>query len=290
MNFNKRNRLVLAILALLVFLNIITWLIAYDLNKENLLKIVFFDVGEGDSIFIETPFNQQILIDGGPGSRVLEKLAEEMPFYDNSLDLVVLTHPDYDHLSGLIDVLKRYDVYNILWTGVLKEGAEFNKWIEVLEKENANEEIAFSKKRIILSENPFIFMDILYPFDNLKGLKTDDANDTSVVLRLSFSNVSILFPGDISKKAEKEIVNSAKPLDSDILKAAHHGSSASSSLEFLREVSPSTAVISVGKDNKYNHPSSEVLARFKDFGIEVLRTDEMGDIKIITNGRDYKIY
>ena len=109
------------ILGVLFGLNVLAWVAVYDLSQSQLLEIVFFDVGQGDAIFIETPQGHQILIDGGPDSTVLERLGDEVPFWDRTIDLIILTHPEQDHVSGLIDVLKRYKVENILWTGVLKD-------------------------------------------------------------------------------------------------------------------------------------------------------------------------
>ena len=120
---NTGKNFVFLIFSLLVLLNILAWTVVFDLNKPQKLEINFFDVGQGDSIFIETPKSQQILIDGGPSSAVLEKLAKEMPFWDRTIDLVILTHPEKDHLAGLLEVLKRYKVANILWTGVVRDTA-----------------------------------------------------------------------------------------------------------------------------------------------------------------------
>ena len=131
--------------------------------------------------------------------------------------------------------------------------------------------------------------DILYPFENLEGKEIQDSNDTSVVDRLVFSSNSFLFTGDITQTAEKEIINKNIDVNSDVLKIAHHGSKTSTVEEFLKEVSPEIAVISVGKGNSYGHPTQEVLENLNKYGIKVLRTDEMGDIKIISDGKIIKI-
>ncbi|GAH21548.1 unnamed protein product, partial [marine sediment metagenome] len=121
---NKAKNFVYFILSFLFLLNILAWLAVYDLNKPQLLEVNFFDVGQGEVIFIETPSRHQILIDGGPSSVILEKLTENLPFWDRTIDLIILTHPEHDHLAGLIEVLKRYKVENILWTGVVRDTAE----------------------------------------------------------------------------------------------------------------------------------------------------------------------
>ncbi|GAI23902.1 unnamed protein product, partial [marine sediment metagenome] len=123
------------ILGLLIFLNILAWLAVYDLNKPQLLEVNFFDVGQGEAIFIETSSRHQILIDGGPSPVILEKLAESLPFWDRKIDLIILTHPEHDHLAGLIEVLKRYKVENILWTGVVRDTAEYKEWQRLIRDE-----------------------------------------------------------------------------------------------------------------------------------------------------------
>ncbi len=282
----KNKKLVWIVLGILVCLNVLTGVVILELSQPKFLEVVFFDVGQGDSIFIETPDGFQVLIDGGPDLTVLEKLGEEMPFYDRIIDLVILTHPDHDHLFGLLEVLKRYKVKNILWTGVIKDTAEYQEWISLIEKEGANIIIAEAGQRIDLSEN--ICLSILYPFETLEGQEIKKVNNTSIIARLVFNNISFLLTGDIEKSVERKLVNKSIDLDSDILKVAHHGSKTSSSLEFLEIVSPEIAVISVG-ENPWGHPNQEVLENLQQFNIEILITKELGDIKIISDGNDFRV-
>jgi len=274
-------------------LNIIAWSVVWDLNKPGFLEVVFFDIGEGDSIFIETPQRHQILIDGGPTSAILEKLVDEMPFFDRTIDLIILTHPEKDHLFGLLEVLKRYKVKNILWTGIIRETAEWQEWKRLIEKEGAEIKITQSGQKIIFPvvQNSYdrgnfgqLVLNILFPSENLEGHVLKDSNDTSIVAKLVFREISFLFTGDITKRAEKGLM-----VDSDVLKVAHHGSKSSSGSDFLEAVSPEIAVISAGKDNRYGHPHQEVLETLERYGITVLRTDRNGDIKIISDGSNLKI-
>ncbi len=274
----KRNP-VFVILGILAGLNILAWITLYDLSRPQPLEITFFNVGQGDAIFIETPQRHQILIDGGPDDTVIEKLGKEMPFYDRTLDLIVLTHPEHDHLSGLIEVLKRYEVENILWTGILRDTAEYREWKELIQKEAANIYIAKAGQCVIPDVTQLC---VLYPFESLEGREFKDSNNTSIVARLVFGKVSFLFTGDAYKSVEIELLGLAEQLDSDVLKVGHHGSKTSTALEFVEAVSPEIAVISVGQDNKYGHPHPETLQNLK--GIAVLRTDFDGDIKIISDG------
>lgn len=246
--------------------------------KKDKPEVIFFDVGQGDSIYIEMPGDFQVLIDGGPSSSVLEKLGEEMPFYDRTIEMVVLTHPDHDHLFGLLEVLKAYKIENILWTGVVDDTANYKEWIELVKEEQAQIIIAKAGERIILQKEPLAYLNILYPFESLEGREFESFNDTSVVLELKFENSSFLFTGDISDKVEKQLIEKYGSLESKVLKVAHHGSKTSSSSDFIEIVNPATAVISVGK-NSYGHPAQEVLQRLEQFGIQVLITKELNDIK-----------
>jgi len=287
----KPNMWFWAILGILFFFNLISWVVARDLNKTQGLEINFFDVGQGDAIFIVSPKRQQILIDGGPDSTILEKLAIEMPFWDNTLDLIILSHPEADHLVGLIEVLKRYKVENIFWTGIIRDTSEYKEWTEAIEKEKAQIKIVKVGQKIKLSSNPnnLIYFDILYPFEELAGQEFKNSNDTSITTKLVFNGITFLFTGDISDKVEKELVLANLPLESDILKVGHHGSKYSSSDYFLENVLPEIAIIQAGKNNPYSHPTKEVLDRLEKFGIKVLRTDLDGDIKIISDGKNYEI-
>jgi len=282
----KAKKFIYSILGFLFFLNILAWVVVYDLKNHQLLEVNFFDVGQGDAIFIETPQRHQILIDGGPDSAILEKLAKEMPFWDRTIDLIILTHPEKDHLAGLIEVLKRYKVENILWTGVIRDTAEFKEWEKSIKGERAKIFIAKSGQKIIM---PKTVLGILYPLENLEGEELKDSNNTSIVAKLVFKENSFLFTGDIYKSIEKELITKETDIDSDVLKVAHHGSKTSSSEEFMKEVSPQEAVISAGKDNPYGHPHQEVLEILEKYGIRILRTDLDGDIKIISDGSNLAI-
>lgn len=287
MKINK-NRILPAFIVLLLFLNIFAWLAVCDLSQNQYLEVDFLNIGQGDAIFIETPARQQILIDGGPDSSVLTKLSREMPFFDRTIDLVILTHPEKDHIAGLFEVLKRYKIKTILWTGVVRDTNEWQEWVNLIKKEKADIKIAQKGERIILKkENPEIFIDILSPEENLEGKESKNtSNDTSIVASLKVGENSFLFTGDIGEPTEKKLAEES--INADILKIAHHGSKYSSSEEFLNKVAPTVAVISVGENN-YGHPTKDVLAKLNNFGIKLLRTDEDGDIKIISDGNNFKI-
>jgi len=283
----KAKNLIYSILGFLFFLNILAWLAVYDLNKSQFLEVNFFNVGQGDAILIETPQRHQILIDGGPSSVILEKLSKEMPFWDRTIDLIILTHPERDHLAGLIEVLKRYQVENILWTGIVRDTPEYQEWQKLIKEENAKIFIAKSGQKIKWSRTVLDHFEVLHPFENLEGQEFKDSNNTSVIAKLVFGENSFLFTGDAYKSTEQELIDRGVDLNSDVLKVGHHGSKTSSSEEFIKNVSPEIAVISVGKDNTYGHPNPEVLETLKKYGIRILRTDLDGDIEIISDGTKY---
>jgi len=286
MIFEKIKKIIPIFLGILFLADILAWIAVFDLSQPHLLEVSFFDVGQGDSIFIETPQRHQILIDGGPDSMVLEKLGKEMPFWDRTIDLVILTHPDFDHLNGLIEVLNSYEVKNILWTGIVSDKNEYNEWLDVMKKEKAKVTIAEAGQKI---KSGGVYLEIVYPFDNLNGRKVENTNNSSVVSRLVFGETSFLFLGDIYQSVEKEIAEKKGNLDSDVLKISHHGSKYSSNNDFIKKVSPEIGVISVGKDNNYGHPSQETLETLGKYGINILRTDLEGDIKIISNGKEFVV-
>lgn len=270
-------------LFLLILANVYVWQVVFSLSGN--LKVVFFDVGQGDSIFIETSQGHQILIDGGPGERILDKLAKQMPFWDKTLDLVVSTHSHFDHLSGLLKVLERYEIENVIWNGVEDTSSLLKSWKNGLSQEKARVLIAKQGQRIKAGKTELY---VLHPFESLAGKEwAGDLNDSSVVIRLEFGRNSFLFTGDITKKVENELVERANScvshscvLASDVLKVPHHGSKTSATKEFLAEVSPHTAVISVGGQNSYGNPHQDVLSNLAEFGINVLRTDINGDVVI----------
>jgi competence protein ComEC len=280
------EKFVLFILGFLFLANFFAWIVVFDLRSHKFLEVNFFDVGQGDAILIETPQRHQILIDGGPSSKIIEKLTREIPFWDRSIDLIILTHPEKDHLTGLLEVLKRYKVENILWTGIVRNIPEYKEWLNLLEKEKANVKIARAGQKIFC-KNCQWKIEIFYPFESLGGIEFEDSNNTSIVSKLIFGNSSFLFTGDIYRDVEESLTLTPFDLSSKVLKVAHHGSKTSSSEKFLENVSPEIAIISVG-ENKYGHPNKEVLETLKRYGIKVLRTDREGDIKLISDGINIK--
>jgi len=253
-------------------------------EKDGLLKVYFLEVGQGDAIFIETPNGNQILIDGGPDNKVLQELAKVMPFYDKEIDMVVVTHPHADHVAGLVDVLERYDVKNILEAKENYHSPVVPVWQDAVRNEKAKEIEAIAGKVIELGTD--IFLKIIYPKESLAGQTVKNPNNSSVVMMLDYKDTEILLVGDIEAKIEKELLSD--DVDADILKVGHHGSKTSTTASFLEKVNPQVAFIQVGAKNTYKHPSPEVLSRLEKSRIKYYRTDLDGHMEIVSDGQSFK--
>ncbi|HEB01383.1 MAG TPA: MBL fold metallo-hydrolase [Candidatus Portnoybacteria bacterium] len=274
-------------LSFLSLIFILVWSAVFSQASPDELEIIFFDVGQGDAIFIETPNGNQVLIDGGPDTSVLAKLGKELPFYDRTIDLIILTHPDEDHLAGLVEVLKRYQVDQILTTGILCQTAVCQKWTELIKEKDIPIKIAQAGQIIDLGSE--IAMIVLYPFENLSGQEVKKKNNTSIITRLVYGQNSFLFAGDAERLVERRLLEQNIYLDSDVLKVGHHGSKTSSSQLFLENVSPQIAVISVGRDNRWSLPAATILERLEGLDIEIYRTDLDRDVEVISDGEKIEV-
>jgi competence protein ComEC len=264
---------------ILVVLNLFSWSVVFELAQDKGLEVCFFNVGQGDAIFIETPWHHQILIDGGPDDTILSKLEQKIPFWDKTIDLIVLTHADADHITGLISVLENYKIENIIWTGLDKNTLVAKKWRGLLEEEGAEIRIAVKGLKAILGGN--MQLKVVFPFESLENRAIQDLNDASVVMKMESGGEAVLLTGDISDRVEKALIDSNSDIEARILKIAHHGSKTSTSEGFLEAVKPDVAIISVGRDNRFGHPAEIVLDRLNNFNIKVLRTDKNNNICLI---------
>ncbi len=261
------------IVVFLVFLFFINF--SAQFSRNNSLEIYFFDVGQGDSALVKTPENKFILIDGGPDNKILYKLGKVIPFYKNSIDYVILTHPHADHLNGLIAVLKKYKVGKVILTGVLHTSPNYIQFLKLLKNQNV---VVIKQKQVFQIEKD-LRLEFLWPEQNLYSKRVKSLNDSSIVFRLVYKNKAVLFTGDISREVESKIIQ--QKINAIILKIAHHGSSSSSSKIFLQKVKPRFAIISVGINNPFHHPSLRILKRLERLNIKILRTDKYGDIHFV---------
>lgn len=287
---SKKIKILLIILSCLL-LAVGCWL--YYQYQEQKFEIIFFNVGQGDSALINLPGNNEILIDGGPDATVLYKLGKYLPVYNRDIELMLLTHPHTDHVTGLNFVLDRYKVKQIMYTGVKYDSEEYQEFIKTLKSSSAKATAdkhqntkTIELKNIQLDKNNLL--QIIYPWQDISQKEFKDINDSSIVFRLmTNSGNKILFTGDISVDVEKEILDKIenKNLSANILKVSHQGSITSSSENFLKAVNPKWAVISVG-ENKFGHPSLRVIHKLERIGTQILRTDKVGDVvfQITQNG------
>lgn len=263
-------------------LTILIWSTILGELGGNTLTVAFLDVGQGDSIYIEAPNGNQVLIDGGSSAAVLRALSRVMSFNDRSIDVVIATHPDKDHIGGLSDVLERFDVDYIFQSGVLGESNTYNSFIEYITEEEEEEATRLLARRgqvIVLDQG--VELHILFPDRDVAEM---ESNAGSIILRLVYGETSFMLTGDSPQSIEKFLVSvEGANLQSSVLKVGHHGSKTSSAEVFLAAVLPAYAVISAGADNRYGHPHSEVLESFNAIESELLATYERGTIIFESN-------
>lgn len=273
------------ILIIVLFLSafFIWYKIYTESNQTNYLTVAFLDVGQGDAIYIEAPNGKQMLVDGGPDGKILQKLAEVMPFGDRSIDVVLATHADMDHIGGLSFVLDNYHISNIIENGATSQTKIYEDLEQEVSKNKIKKIIAQRGMRIILDKEKNIYFDILFPDRSISEM---ESNDGSIVGKLVYGEESFMLTGDATIYTENLISwnENSEKLHSKILKLGHHGSKTSSSILWLEDVDPDFAIISAGKNNRYGHPSQEVLDRLDNLNIPYLETSKEGNIIFKTDG------
>lgn len=253
-----------------------------DTAESGLLKVVFLDVGQGDSIFIESPSGTQVLIDGGRGSQVLPELSETLGFFDETIDMVVATHPDADHIGGLIDVLEAYTVEHILMTENAQDTPVYEAFVRAIEREGATVRYARAGQIYDLGES--VSLRILFPYEDPSRLKS---NDSSIIAQLAYGETEYLLTGDAPSSVEAQLVSDRGDLlESEVLKLGHHGSKTSTSDAFTASVAPFFGIISAGKDNSYGHPHASVIETLERHGVRALSTAEEGTIVSFSDGNE----
>ena len=280
----KKFKILLLILILIIVLGFVFLFCLKNslADSEKILEVDFLDIGQGDSILIKTTNDQNILIDGGSDRTVIKRLSEELRWWDKTIDLMILTHPHDDHVGGLNDVISHYKVKKILYTGVVHNAPAYINWLNLIKDNNIPLIIISHLQTINLSED--CKLEIIYPFNDLSGKEVDNLNNSSIIAKLVYKNTSFLFTGDAEIEQEQELLKSNIDLSADVLKVCHHGANTSSPEDFLKAVNPKIAVIQVGKDNKFNHPSRRVIKRMERMGIEIFRNDLEGTVRLFSDG------
>lgn len=281
---STRGRTREVVLGVLILTNLLVWLALWQSKQNDILEVSFLDVGQGDAIFIETPNKYQVLIDGGKNRKVVSELGKLMPFGDRSIDVVISTHPDADHIGGLPEVVSRYQVGLYLEPGVESENDLDNELNTRLE--NRKVEKLLARRGQVIDFGDGVKLVVLFPNTDVSNWET---NDASIVAKLVYRNQSFLLTGDAGIKTENALMNLAMgDLDVDVLQAGHHGSRTSTSLSFAQAASPIYAIISAGKDNSYGHPHQEVINTLQKVGAEILGTALEGTITFETDGKILK--
>ncbi len=277
----QKKHIQFLILGIFVVLDIFIWVAAVRADRRGELTVAFLDVGQGDAIYIEAPNGNQMLIDGGPAANVLLRdLSHVMPFYDHSIDLVLATHPDQDHVGGLPAVLERMNVSGVVTTENSAKTGAYSAFEKIIQQKNIRHVLAKRGERFILDDG--VVFEIIFPDHNVRGWET---NMGSIVAKLSYGSESFLFTGDSPQPIEKYLVaKDGGALHANILKLGHHGSKTSSSREFLSAVNPDEAIISAGLNNRYGHPHKEVLDLLAALKIPSVSTIDHGTIVFKTDG------
>ncbi len=276
-----RSALLLCILALLVANGFVAAQL-FTGSSEGKLTVAFLDVGQGDAIYIETPDGLDLLIDGGKDRSVIRELPRVMGPLDRTLDVVVATHPDADHIGGLPDVLARYRVGTMLVSGKSADSSQVDRLADAAGKESGLV-VARARQGMRLHLGSGAYADILYPEANANELR--ETNDASVVMRIVYGETEFLLTGDAPSWVEERLVKRyGTALRSDVLKAGHHGSRTSTSDLLLAATAPQTVVVSAGKDNSYGHPHEEVVRNVQETGAALVSTAEEGTMRFVSDG------
>ncbi|XKT75247.1 MAG: ComEC/Rec2 family competence protein [Patescibacteria group bacterium UBA2103] len=264
--------------SILFFLIVAQTFLSYEIFSPKYLEVTFLDVGQGDAIYIKAPNGNDVLIDGGANASVLRELSKRHSYFDRDIDVVIGTHPDKDHIGGLVDVFDRYNVSYFLDPGVTNTT---NVYTELMERVSDEGTYVVARKGMKVVLGTDVYIEILFPDREIKG----GVNNASVVTRLVYKDTSVLLTGDAGVSIEKFLIG--ENIKSTILKAGHHGSKTSSDFEFVKAVDPEFIVISAGKDNRYGHPHEEVLRVFESIKAKTLATYEQGSLVFFSDGEKF---
>ncbi len=250
---------------------------------QGMFHIYFLNVGQGDATLIRTPTGKNILIDAGPDLSVLSAVGKVLPFYERVIDLAIITHFDQDHILGFIPLSQRYQIREV-WKSKWTTASDL--WDLLIGNLSSQNAIIKEVKAGDRLEMDGVKLEVIYPEGQVFS---GDSNSWSVVIRVQLGqDVFLLFSGDLPQSQEQELVEQGTLLEANVLQIGHHGSRTSSSWQWLKAVNPELAIISAGKDNKFGHPHFRTLRNLDLLDIQVLRTDQIGTIHLLSNG--YQIW
>lgn len=278
----KALKIILTISAIIISISFLTQ--NNNVNYENKMIIHYIDVGQGDCILIQVN-NKNLLIDSGPSSNRKDLLNYLEKLDIKKFDYIIATHPHEDHIGNMDTIIKRYDIGSFYSPKVITSSTTFENMISALVDKNLKINVLKKGvKGIDLGKNTEIEV-----FSPLENISSDNLNDYSPIIKITFFNNSFLFTGDAEISTEDTVLSQNNNLNCDILKVGHHGSSTSTSTDFLISTNPSVAIISVGKNNSYGHPTSETLSLLNSYNIRTIRTDINGTVIAISDGKNINI-
>lgn len=278
----KFKKISLFIIIILFGFNIFIWSYIPQKGGGDILSVIFLDVGQGDSILIEAPNGNQLLIDGGRNGSFLSELSKFVGISDKEIDVVLATHPDADHVGGFPELFDRFNILNYVDPGSTSETNLFKELTQKVQNEGSRYVKAKRGMVIVLDKEKGVYFQVLAPDDNFN---ISDTNNSSIVGRLVYGESVFVLTGDASKMIENILTyEDAELLDADVLKVGHHGSKTSSSLLFLEKVSPDISIISASAYNTYGHPHDDVINNLKKVNSAILETSKEGSIVFETDG------
>jgi competence protein ComEC len=272
------------IIIFLVFLTAFIWIQVGRSNPPDKLSVNFFDVGQADSVLIQTPSGENILIDGGEDQDIIQNKLTSKGV--SKIDLLILSHPHADHVGGLISVVKNYRIGLILDSGQPHISSLYRKFLEGIKSKRIAYKLARKGQKFKIGTK--LKLEILNPSENFISGTESDLNNNSIVAMFVYGRSKFLFPGDVENEAEGNLLSFGDKLKSDVIKIPHHGS-AKNSWQFLKEIKPKVVVISVGRGNSFGHPAESTLNKLKKLNSMIYRTDVSGDINIQTDGERMEI-
>jgi len=273
------------ILALIVIAIFVFFQAFYTISSKNQVKVFFCDIGQGDAILIDFGDNQQALIDAGPNKAVLSCLGQYLPFYDNTIEYLILTHPDSDHLGGMIPIIQNYEIGQLLYTGVKSKTKLYQRFRDLIKEKEIKTRLV--KANDIIKPTDLGKLKIIYPKTIQQAKQQDNLNNSSIVAILDVKRIEVLLTGDAEHEVWQELKNQLPKVE--VLKVSHHGAKNGTDETLLKQTRPKQAVISVGASNSYGHPTTQTLNFLQEYDIEIFRTDQQGTIELRTNGKDYTI-
>ena len=269
-------------------------LLIFSFQSLGKFRLIACDVGQGDGMLLVSPGGKQIIVDGGPGTKIVDCLSQNMPFWDRTVELVVATHAQKDHVEGLLEVLARYRVKMIATTKVNNGSELYRAWEKAVEEEKASVYVAKRGDQIILDrkQGQTLSLDILWPgaqeLTQWQVSPPSDLNESAIVLRVSYGQLCAYLTADIPKETFVNLALQGLALRGcQVLKISHHGSKTGTNQEIINSVNPVVAIIQVGK-NSYGHPTKEVIDLLTSNTVKILRNDTNGIIEIITDGKSFK--